>query len=76
MANWDDLSEEEKNEIIILIQENYPEFFLKIIDVVSPITEAFIPIIEILADVMKQIMEYIMKHIPKEILEEMIKKSE
>ena len=28
MIVWSDLSEEEKDKIITLIQENYPEFFL------------------------------------------------
>ncbi len=69
---WDDLTEEEKNKVIALIQENYPEFFLKIIDILSPITEAFIPLIETIADVFKNIIEYIMKYIPPEIIEEII----
>lgn len=76
MSNWEDLSEEEKDKIVALIQENYPEFFLKIIDIVTPLTEAIMPIIEIITGVFKQIIEYLMQKIPPEILEEMLKKYE
>lgn len=72
---WNELSEEDKQKIVEILQKQYPELIPAIINAVQPILDAIVPLLEMFARVGQEIINTIFKDFPPEVIAKILKEA-
>ncbi len=70
--NWEDMTPEEKQYFIKIVNERYPEFLLNLTDIFIPFIEAIQPIIDAFAKLSEIIWQKILEKFSIEEIKKMI----